>query len=248
MNIKKQIKNKIKSEIHKRGFKLNNIFYFNYLESILYQYILKYKKINFIQIGANDGKRFDPIHEFIKYNKANVSGYVVEPVNDYFIDLCKTYKDYPNITPLKLAIHNTLSETIIYKIAKEYEKKVPEFALGIASFNSDHHIKTNIPSEFLIEEKVKCLSFNDLMDKYNIKDLNLLVLDTEGYDYNILMNIDFDKVSPSIIHFEHGLKSGTMTMEQFEELKTLLYKKDYQIFVSEADVTAIKTLLFYEQP
>jgi FkbM family methyltransferase len=246
MNLKKQIKARIQSEIRKKGFRINNIFYFNYLESLLYQYILKYKSINFIQIGANDGKRFDPIHEFITYNKDNISGYVIEPIYDYFMELCDTYKDYPNIKPLNFAIHNDLSEAIIYKVAKEFEGIVPEFALGIASFDQNHHKKTNIPSKFLLEEKVKCMSISDLMECYSVVDVNLLVLDTEGYDYNILINIDFNIIAPSIIHFEHGLKSGTMSIDQFEELKTLFNKNDYQLFVNETDVTAIKTFLFYE--
>lgn len=246
MNFKKEIKNRIQREMLKKGFKINNVFYFNYLESILYQYVLKYKNINFIQIGANDGKRFDPIHEFIKYNKANITGYVVEPVRDYFIELCNTYKDYPNIKPLNFAIHNNLSEAVIYKVAKEFESIVPEFALGIASFDQDHHRRTNIPSEFLFEEKVQCVSFSDLVRDYNILNVSLLVLDTEGYDYSILTNIDFDVISPSIIHFEHGIKSGTMSINQFDELKKLFHDNDYQLFVDKTDVTAVKTLLFYE--
>lgn len=247
MNLKKRLKNKIKFEIQKRGFKLNNVFYFDYLESILYQYIQKHKTINFIQIGANDGKRFDPIYEFIRCNKNSISGYVLEPVNDYFLDLCKTYKDYPSIKPLNFAVHNELSETIIYKIAKEFENDVPEFALGIASFDSEHHYKTNIPSQFLSEEKVNCISIHNLIERYNIKDVDLLVLDTEGYDYEILINLNFDEISPSIIHFEHGLKSQTMTQAQFNNLRDLLYKNDYQLFVNHADVTAIKTFIFYEK-
>lgn len=247
MNFKKQIKNSIQSNMLKKGFKINNVFYFNFLESILYQYILKYKSINFIQIGANDGKRFDPIYEFIKYNKNSIHGYVLEPVGDYFLDLCKNYEKYSNIVPLNFAIHNDLSETSIYRVSKEYEERVPEFALGIASFNRYHHEKTKIPSEFIVEERVRCISIKDLVSSYNIKNLDLLVIDTEGYDYEILINIDFNLISPSIIHFEHGLKSKTMTNEQFLKLKTVFYENDYQLFVSEGDVTAIKTFLFYEQ-
>ncbi|WET01233.1 FkbM family methyltransferase [Flavobacterium sp. YJ01] len=244
MKLKKKIKNAIKDQILKKGFRFSNVFYFNFLESALYQFLLKNKNINFIQIGANDGKRFDPIYEFIKYNKANVRGFVVEPVSDYFRDLCNNYKEYPNIVPLNYAIHNDLTEATIYKIAKEYESSVPEFALGIASFDPNHHLKTNIPKEFLTEEKVKCLSMLALIEKYDIKDVDLLILDTEGYDYYILKSIDFDKISPSIIHFEHGLNSNTMAIEQFEDLKELFYKKGYQLFVEKGDVIAIKTLLF----
>lgn len=125
------------------------MYHFNFLNSLLYQFIKKNKELNFIQIGANDGKRFDPIHEFIKYNKHFVEGLVVEPVKDYYNQLCETYKEYPKIKPLNLAIHNSLKKTFIFKVGKEFEAKVPEFALGIASFDNEHHKKTNIASKYI---------------------------------------------------------------------------------------------------
>ncbi|AUP78174.1 FkbM family methyltransferase [Flavivirga eckloniae] len=244
--MKKYIKKRIKHIINKKGYRISSVSYFNFLESILYQKIKKEHKINFIQVGANDGKRFDPIYEFIKYNRLHVSGYVLEPIQDYFNDLKETYKDFPNIKPVNYAIHNTLTETSIFKVAKQYEDKLPEFALGIASFDKDHHKKTNIPSQYITEEKVKCTSLSAFINENNIKQLDLLVLDAEGYDYDIIMNMDFDSVSPSIIHFEHGFRTDKKAADQFSEIRELLSKYDYQLLIDKSDVTAIKTMLLYE--
>ncbi|MEZ4856624.1 MAG: FkbM family methyltransferase [Gelidibacter sp.] len=227
------------------GFRIHSVFYFNFLESLLHHYLETYKSVNFIQIGANDGKRFDPIYEFVKYNGTRVKGYVVEPVKDYYEDLCANYKNHPNIMPLNVAIHNTLQETSIYKVGKAFESMVPEFALGIASFDKNHHKKTHIPSEYIIEEKVKCMSLEIMIETYQIKQLDVLILDAEGYDYEILMQIDYKKVTPAIIHFEHGLKTGTMTKNQFDELKVVLQSNNYQLFVDTGDVTAYKLDIFF---
>lgn len=242
----KKIKNIIKAIAIKKGYRLNTVSYFDFFNSMLYQLLKSKDRVNFVQIGANDGKRFDPLYEFIKYNKEKIYGFVFEPVKDYFNDLKENYKDYPNVKPINLAIHNELQETIIYRVSKIHENIVPEFALGIASFNQEHHKKTNIPSEYIVEEKVKCIALEIFIIQNNINNLDVLLLDTEGYDYDIIKNLNFNKINPTIIHFEHGLKSETMSKTQFLELKDLLYKQDYQLFVDKSDVTAIKTMMLYD--
>ena len=49
-----------------------------------------------IQIGENDGKRFDEISKFIKKNN-ELKAILVEPVKRYFEELKKNYKDFKNI-------------------------------------------------------------------------------------------------------------------------------------------------------
>ena len=43
------------------------------------------------------------------------------------------------------------------------------------------------------EVPVKCISFSDFIKLNSIDSLDLLLIDTEGYDYQILMSIDFNQ-------------------------------------------------------
>lgn len=83
------------------------------------------------------------------------------------------------------------------------------------------------------------------MKQNSIQHLDLLVLDTEGYDYEIYMDVNFKTLSPTIIHFEHGLKSGTMSKKQFNEIKILLNQNDYQLFIETSNTTAYKTHVLF---
>jgi hypothetical protein len=65
-----------------------------------------------------------------------------------------------------------------------------------------------------------------------------LVLDTEGYDYNILMDFNFNKIKPKIIRFEHGLRNGIMDKDKFLHLCNYLNSFGYQIFLESYDATA----------
>ncbi|MCK6380634.1 MAG: FkbM family methyltransferase [Leptospiraceae bacterium] len=209
-------------------------------ESFLYRYLAVHKTLTFIQIGANDGIMNDPIYQFNVENKDVVSGFVIEPLPDIFEKLVKNYKKCPGIKPFNLAIHSTKKEMILHRVKPEYADKVPAFARGIASFDSSHWKKTDlVPSEDYMEQvKVKCVSFSDFMKSNSIKNLDLLLLDTEGYDFEILMSIDFKKIKPRIIRFEHGVRNQVMTTKKFIQICDHLNSNGYQIIAESYDATA----------
>mgnify|MGYP001205877607 CR=1 FL=1 len=89
-----------------RGYQINKISNLDFLNRLLDSYISLNNNIKFIQIGANDGQRFDPIHSFVKRNKAHAKGFVLEPIKLYFDELEETYRNFANVIPINKAIHN----------------------------------------------------------------------------------------------------------------------------------------------
>jgi hypothetical protein len=53
------------------------------------------------------------------------------------------------------------------------------------------------------EVDVKIVVFNDLIEKYNISEIEYLFIDTEGYDYQIIKSIDFNKTKINKVKFEY---------------------------------------------
>ena len=70
------------------------------LNKILHNLFSEKKINNLIQIGANDGKRFDTLNEFIK--KHSPISIMVEPIKKDFTDLQNNYKNQKNISFLKI--------------------------------------------------------------------------------------------------------------------------------------------------
>jgi len=209
-------------------------------ESFLYRYLEVHKTLAFIQIGANDGVMNDPVYEFVTKNSKSVSGFVLEPLPEVFSKLVKNYAAFPKILPLNLAIHNTQDEMPLYQVKPEYFSMLPEFARGIASFDSEHWKKTLLvpDSSYLQTTLVKCISFHRLIREYDIDEIDLLLIDTEGYDFNILMDIDFERYKPRIIRFEHGVRNEIMTHVQFLTICERLNNYGYQIIAESYDATA----------
>lgn len=209
-------------------------------EGFLYRHLAVHNTLTFLQVGANDGKMNDPIYNFNIANKDVVSGYVLEPLPDIYERLVENYKYCHNIKPYNLAIHSSESEMSLHRVKPEHASVVPIFAQGIASFDANHWEKTTlIPNEDFMEEvKVKCVSFSGFIKSNSIYKLDLLLLDTEGYDYEILMSIDFTKVKPKIIRFEHGVRNNVMLPENFLQVCEYLNSNGYQIIAESYDATA----------
>lgn len=67
------------------------------------------------------------------------------------------------------------------------------------------------------------MTVKTLLLKYAIKKIDLLVIDTMGFDFEILKMFPFDTIKPSIIHFEHSLLSPEDQISCFKQLTTLGY-------------------------
>jgi FkbM family methyltransferase len=237
----------IKRFLERQGFRIvDNRDYFH-IEPFLCRLLRKNSSFFFIQVGANDGVSFDPIYPFItKYSnsKVNIRGIAIEPMFDAYQQLCRNYSQLPDIITVNAAIHNSEKEMTLYMVDPMKLDQLPADCKGIASFDPDHHKKSGTPIECIVSEKVACISLNELLNRYKVTSVDLLQIDTEGYDSEIIINLDFKSFRPKIIRFEHGLQFGTMSREKFTEVIRVLNDNGYQVITEQNDATAYQPLFF----
>ena len=94
------IKNKIKNIARRFGYEISKVGDIDMLESMIYKEY--HKDFFFIQIGANNGKRFDPIYNIVKTLK--LKGLALEPIKEYYDELVENYKN-SNVMPVNKAIY-----------------------------------------------------------------------------------------------------------------------------------------------
>ena len=206
---------------------------FSPLEQLFYKFL--HKDFFFIQIGANDGVSFDPIYDLVTEN--NVKGVVLEPIPFIYQKLKKNYEAYSNIIPINMAIHKAEKKMDIY-YANPDKNTLPDWTKGIGSFNNEHYKLNDLSSEDILKTEVTCMSLEELLNKYKIHSVDLLQIDTEGYDYEIIKMIDFSKLKPPIISFEHGVLDGLMSNKKLNECQEILFKNDYNIITLKRDCIA----------
>jgi FkbM family methyltransferase len=222
-----------------RFYKPNPYSVFDF-ESFLLRYLAVHEKIIYIQIGANDGIMNDPMYPFLKKNKEKISGYVLEPIPEIFQKLVRNYREFNTIKCFNLAIHESNLTMDLYRVKPELESLLPKFSTGIASFYSNHFTKTLlVPDASYMESiAVKCMTLTDFLRENDINWLDLMLIDTEGYDYNILLSLLDSACRPRIIRFEHGFRNKIMEKSEFLEICRLLNLNGYQIIAESYDATA----------
>jgi len=180
-----------------------------------------------IQIGANNGK--DEVFDLINQNKFNIElAILIEPIPFIIDDLKTQYKDLNNVSIENIAINddpNSKHLTLYYIENSNYE---------VSSFNKEHVIEHK-PKDEINEIKsldVPCMTFNNIMEKYNLIDLDYLFIDTEGLDVHIIASIDFQKYNIKNIIFEQmhadgPFKIGNNAEQTLKYLKQLGYEFQY---------------------
>jgi FkbM family methyltransferase len=190
----------------------------------------------FLQIGANDGISHDPIHAFVTANR--IAGIVIEPLPDVFDKLCETYSNHPQVRKLNIAIHQELDHVTLYRPNPDSNGNMS----GISSLNKDRHAltskRTGIQADDIVSVEVEARSFARLMEEEQVGHLDLLQIDTEGYDMEILAGLDLEQHRPSIIHFEHSIYSGVPARDELRKTLLRLYDHGYAIAMERVDALA----------
>ena len=209
---------------------------------LLIDNLVKKGKIkSLIQIGANDGLRFDVLNKYIKEYKIN--SLLVEPVPFYFSKLKDNYSKDSFVKLEKSAISKKSGTINMYTVKKNCLDKYDEHIKGINSVNKTHLNKHNVKSNHIEKISVKCLSPKDLLEKYQINNLDLIFIDAEGYDGDIVMNfLNYLNFQPIIIfefiHIKHDL---------FINVIKKLDEKKYNYFsIDENLICFPKKDIFYE--
>lgn len=142
----------------------------------------------FIEVGANNGVDNDPVRDWVK--QYNWTGVLIEPVKKAFEELKVNYDGIDRVSFENVAISNSDEKSAIM-----YKPKSSK----IASLDKNH-----APMKGKYKEvEVVLKKLNDIVEEYNISKLDLLNIDAEGYDFEVIKSLDFDKVRPMIIHYEH---------------------------------------------
>ncbi|MEO7768586.1 MAG: FkbM family methyltransferase [Ferruginibacter sp.] len=200
--------------------------------------------IYFIQIGANDGVTADSLRKYITKNLWQ--GVLIEPVPYVYERLVENYKDYKGLKFENSAIGTKDGFESFYSLSEfdlnnkklffDYERyKIDQ----LGSFDKAtlmKHTYMHPDFEALIREiKVPTITFNSLLTKYNISKIDLLQIDTEGYDFELLSSINFDKVFPAMLIFEH------MHMKKYQHRAILkkLRKAGYRFYLDKWDTIGV---------
>lgn len=194
-----------------------------------------------VQIGSNDGKTGDPLFRLLQKN-VNWQALFVEPVPYLFERLRTNYLNNTSSTDrfsfARLAI-NEGEELPFYFVDPKAKEALPELPFWfdqLGSFDRNHltrHLDGKL-APFIKEIAVEGIRLQGLFDRYAIKQIDILHIDTEGYDWKILSQLDLKNYQPAFILFEHHHLG-----EQDREAAINFLKTKYLLWEIGIDILAV---------
>jgi FkbM family methyltransferase len=155
----------------------------------------------FIQVGGFDGVTKDPLRKYI--NRCGWRGIIVEPQSGPANKLRELYRDNDRIVILQAAVNDNSGKRALFTVSSS---TAPAWAAGLASFQRDTIVKhcDLIPGleSMIVEDAVDCITFDEVLEALQHKQIDLLQIDTEGADGHILSLFPLDRARPAIIHWE----------------------------------------------
>ncbi|MEM8939343.1 MAG: FkbM family methyltransferase [Bacteroidota bacterium] len=201
------------------------------------------QKMKVLQVGACDGQTSDSIFTYIQ--SGDIEAYLVEPSTTNFQLLEDFYKNKnDNVTLIHAAVAEKDEIKDFYSVKDEGRWKNQGWARQLASFYKEHLINHGILEDEITVEQVQCKRLSTLTADYNIKDFDLLLVDTEGYDGEIIKMALNENITPTFIAFEYGQIVKFYTQEQINDLYKLLSQKDYVFCHDARNTLAIKKSFF----
>lgn len=205
-----------------------------------------------IQIGANDGITHDPIHKFIK--RDGWSGVLLEPQRYVFDEfLSKLYENHADLHVLNAAVGYEDGTATLYKIGFSNSR----WATGLATFDrailegafESGYVErrsakegTSIPdraSRRIVAEEVEVICPSTLMERFDISRIDLLMIDTEGFDFEVIKMFDIAATRPGLIVFEHL----HLSERSYRDCLALLEANDYLTWSNGANTAALEAAL-----
>jgi FkbM family methyltransferase len=164
--------------------------------------LLKYLNFQdgfFIESGANDGisQSNTALYEF----KYNWTGLLIEPNPKKFFE-CKKLRKNSIVENYALVSDNYTDEFISGNFNEDgYAESLMSMVYDSGDWVDEELLKhKNNISDRLIE--VPAITLNKLLVKHDIKKINFISLDVEGYEISVLNGFDIEKYKPNYIMIE----------------------------------------------
>jgi FkbM family methyltransferase len=182
--------------------------------------------LSFIQIGANDGVRGDPINRYV--TTCEWSGVLVEPDPALFGALKVNYLIHSRrLHFLNAAIDAQAGERLLHKIAPE-TPGIPDWTRGTVSFDLSHVQRVcaslGLAEGCISSSPVRTATWDEVRGLFGSRHCDVVVVDVEGYDAKLLRLAGLAQMRPTVVQFEHGCLERAERLAFYGELLDLGYE------------------------
>lgn len=175
------------------------------LEQIVCAYARLRPTATFVQVGAHDGTQLDPLREAIL--GSSWRGVMVEPVPYVFERLHARYRTNRRITLENVAVADVDGTKPFHFLPEVEDDDVWRWYDALGSFRREvvlaHDEFVDDIADRLVTVDVPCVTFETLCARHGLRHVDVVQMDTEGYDRDVLELVDLDGLGVELVLFEH---------------------------------------------
>lgn len=194
------------------------------------------REVGFVQVGAFDGQANDPMHDLVR--RLGWRGILVEPQPDAFERLREAYADVDGLVFLNAAVAEERGSRTLWHIGGS-EHDDPWWKGQVSSFDRDHlfkHIRGDARlAARVVGMPVQTVTIEDVLARAP-RPVDVIQVDTEGYDAAIIAMLPLDRHRPALIRFEHK----HLAPHEHAEAVGRLVANGYRVAVNEDDTIAMQ--------
>lgn len=154
----------------------------------------------FVEIGVG---LFNTCHQLLENGWR---GIMIEPLKE----VCDKIVPHPNLSVENVAISTEQGTEILLRVKDENYYEESDLVLGMSGLKKGFNpLLSKMYDGLLNEIEVQTVTIQHIIEKYKLKKIDFLKVDTEGMDIEILTNYSFN-ILPMMIKFEHVHGSGTI--------------------------------------
>lgn len=164
-----------------------------------------------VQVGANDGKTHDPLHNFAMQYRERTEMVLIEPQTEVLRDLQINYSEHPATTVLNSAVGEPGNLTL-YRIKPQYWRFYRGIlGSGITSSDRDYvlekarrhlALRSISPEEAIEDIHPASETLRSLLSAAGIESVDVLQVDVEGADDLVIYSADLDLLRPRVVNYE----------------------------------------------
>lgn len=212
--------------------------------------------LNVVVVGANDGKNNDPLYEYLTTTQRKNTVILIEPQQQLIPYLQENYRFHPHAHIVNAAIGQE-GKITLYGVKKEYwgrldvpyakERNWPDYRAptGITSASQAHVIEwlQKHLLEVDADNAIEAFTVNSQDLKKTLQSvgvdgpIDVLQIDTEGFDDEVIYSSSLRDIKPKIIFFE----ATHLSEQQKLGLINTLQSAGYRLFDASENSIALLT-------
>jgi len=173
-----------------------------------------FKPIHILQVGANDGVLYDPIHNTL-LRRSNVTATRIEPIAEYFYELKNNCSSFASRVELFNVCIGEEDGFVDFFLPKNSQALL----LGDKGHGSINPEAAGRSRDGLESRKIACMSFKSLMNEMGRPLADVYISDCEGYDIELLRNLPLKDLGTKVVFIELLQQSATSNEKLATHLK-----------------------------